>query len=175
MKNVSVVKRLKTYQIDIFGLKDGTYEFDFNFNDTFFAEFENSLVNKGEGTCKVLMKKTDSMITLELTVLGAIELECDRSLASFDYPINVSRTIMYKYGNKEKELSEDVFMISKTTQGIRVGSFLYEIINLAVPMKKLHPKFQDEGKDDEMIFSSAFEKAVSVDPRWETLKKLNKQ
>ena len=42
-------------------------------------------------------------------------------------------------------------------------------------MKKLHPKFQDESDDDEMIYiSDADEQSQeeSTDPRWEALKKL---
>lgn len=173
------MKGLKAYKIDIFGLKNGTHEFDFTFDESFFAAFENSLVTKGKGTCKILMMKSDSMITLEFNVLGNIELTCDRSLALFDYPIDVTKSIVYKYGDEEKELSEDVFVILKTTQEIRIDSFLYELINLEVPMKKLHPKFQDEANDeDEMIFTSGLEKENnedSVDPRWEALRKLNKK
>lgn len=168
------MKGLKSYKIDIFGLKNGTHEFDFTFDDSFFGEFEDSLVRKGKGTCKILMIKTDSMITLEFNILGTIELECDRSLELFDHPIDVTKSIVYKYGDEEKELSEDVFVILKTTQEIKVDLFLYETINLEVPMKKLHPRFQDEENDDEMFFTSGSDenKDESVDPRWEALKKL---
>jgi len=178
LRKVSEMKRLKTYKIDIFGLKNGTHKFDFTFDDSFFAEFENSIVSKGKGICKILMIKTDSMITLEFNILGTIELVCDRSLELFDYPVDITRSIMYKYGDKEKELSEDVFVILKTTQEIRIDSFLYELINLEVPMKKLHPNFQDGDNEDELIFTSTSEEESeenSVDPRWEALKKLNKK
>jgi len=173
------MKGLKAYKMDIFGLKNGTHEFDFDFDDAFFEEFESSLVSKGKGTCKILMNKSDSMITLEFNILGSIELTCDRSLELFDYPIDVTKSIVYKYGDEEKELSEDVFVILKTTQEIRIDAFLYELINLEVPMKKLHPRFlEDENEEDEMIFTSESDEEKeedSVDPRWEALKKLNKK
>ena len=168
------MKGLKIYKIDIFGLRNGTHEFNFSFDSNFFAEFENSLVSKGKGTCKILMNKTDSMIALKFDIHGFIELACDRSLEFFDYPIKISKNIVYKYGDEEKELSEDVFVILRTTHEIRIDSFLYEIINLEIPMKKLHPRFQDEDKNDEIIFSSETEED-SVDPRWEVLKKLSKK
>ncbi|MBC6410308.1 MAG: DUF177 domain-containing protein [Ekhidna sp.] len=165
------MKALEIYKINIFGLKNGTHKFDFGFDNNFFTEFKNSLVSKGKGTCEILMNKTDSMITLKFNIFGIIELECDRTLELFDYPIDVSRSIIYKYGDEEKELSEDVFVILKKTQEIRIDSFLYEIINLEIPMKKLHPKFRDEDTDGEMIFSSESDKEKSIDPRWEALKK----
>lgn len=169
------MKELKAYKIEIFGLSNSTHDFNFTFNDDFFSHFENSLVSKGKGTCDVILTKTDSMITLNLMISGSIELECDRSLELFDFPIQVEKEIIYKYGDEEKELSEDVFVILKGTQELNIASFLYESISLEIPMKKLHPKFQNEPEEDEMIYISEAEEESqeeSVDPRWEALKKL---
>lgn len=168
------MRDFRDYKIEIFGLKNGSHQFDFSYNDEFFAEFENSLLSKGKGTCNIEMEKTDAMITLHFDVNGTIELECDRSLEHFDYPIQIKNELIYKYGDEEKELSEDVYVITKGTQEINIASFLFEIIHLEIPMKKVHPKFQDEDEDDEVIFSSEKEEdsEESVDPRWEALKKL---
>ncbi|MEO9871337.1 YceD family protein [Ekhidna sp.] len=169
------MKELKAFKIEIFGLSNSTHDFSFTFNDDLFAHFENSLVSKGKGACDVILTKTDAMITLNLTIKGSIELECDRSLELFDFPISVNKEIVYKYGDEEKELSEDVFVILKGEQEINIASFLYESISLEVPMKKLHPKFQDEPDSDGMIYISETDKESqeeSTDPRWEALKKL---
>ena len=166
---------LKAFKIEIFGLSNSTHDFNFAFNDDFFTHFENSLVSKGKGACDVILTKTDSMITLNLKIVGSIELECDRSLELFDFPIAVNKEIIYKYGAEEKELSEDVFVILKGEQELNIASFLYESISLEIPMKKLHPKFRDESERDEMIYvSEAKEESQgeNVDPRWEALKKL---
>lgn len=172
------MKDLKAYKIEIFGLSNSSHEFNFEFNDDFFSLFENSLVSKGKGTCDVILTKTDSMITLNLAIGGSIELECDRSLEHFDFPISINKEIIYKYGDEEKELSDDVFVILKGEQEINIASFLYESISLEIPMKKLHPKFQDESESDEMIYISEVDKESqeeSIDPRWEALKSLNKK
>jgi len=169
------MKDLKAYKIEIFGLSNSTHDFNFTFNDDFFSNFENSLVSKGKGTCNVKLIKTASMITVNLAIDGSVDLECDRSLEHFDYPISVSKEIIYKYGDEEKELSEDVFVILKGEQEINVASFLYESISLEIPMKKLHPKFQDDSDDNEVIYKSEFSddsQEASTDPRWEALKKL---
>ena len=164
----------KDYKIEIFGLKNGSHEFEFNFNDDFFEVFENTQLHKGKGSCKVKMEKTDAMISLQFDVSGSIELECDRSLELFEYPLHVQKNLIYKYGEEEKELSEDVFVIPKGAQQINIASFLFEIIHLEIPMKKLHPKFQNQEEEDEMVFSSKQEEREDkvVDPRWEALKKL---
>ena len=151
------MKDLKAYKIEIFGLSNNTHDFNFTFNDDFFTHFENSLVSKGKGTCDVILTKTDSMITLNLTIGGTLELECDRSLELFDFPISINKEIIYKYGDEEKELSEDVFVILKGEQELNIATFLYESISLEVPMKKLHPKFQNDSESDEMIYVSEAE------------------
>lgn len=170
------MRDLRQYKIDIFGLSNSSHEFDFSFEDEFFEAFENSLVSKGKGSCKVELKKTDSMITIDLEVNGVIELECDRSLELFEYPISAEKELIYKYGDEEKELSEDVFVITKGAQEINIASILYESIMLEVPMKKLHPKFDADDESDELIYTSDNEvdeeKESKVDPRWEALKKL---
>lgn len=170
------MRDLKQYKIEIFGLSNNTHHFDFEFEEEFFSLFENSLISKGKGTCKIDLTKTDSMITLDFNIQGTIELECDRSLELFDYPIEIEKELIFKYGDEEKELSEDVRVIPKGTQEINIADFLYESIHLEIPMKKLHPKFQNEEESDEMIYKSDDEKKEDneVDPRWEALKKLNK-
>ncbi len=168
------MKRLKAYKIEIFGLKNGSHEFNFEFDEWFFIEFEGSLIDKGKGTCSILMNKTDSMITLDYNIQGVIELECDRSLKKFDYSIEVEKQIIYKYGDEQKELSEDIFVIPKGEQEIRIDTNLYELISLEIPMKKLHPKFTNESEGDEVIYSSEETKEEeSVDPRWKALEQLN--
>ncbi len=167
------MKELKEFKIEIFRLSNSTHHFSFTFNDDFHTHFENNPVSKGKGHCEVILTKTDLMILLKLKIDGSIELECDRSLELFDFPVSVNTEIIYKYSDEEKELSEDVFVMPKDKQEINIAPFLYESISLKVPMKKLHPKFRNESESesDEMVYISE-EKEDIVDPRWEDLKKL---
>ena len=169
------MREFRDYKIEIFGLKNGAHEFDFVFDEVFFEAFEHSLLNKGKGSCKIKMEKSDSMISLHFEVDGVIELECDRSLELFDYHIHTMKELIYKYGDEEKELSDDVYVITKGTQEVNIASFLFELIHLEIPMKKIHPKFQNDNEQDELIFSSDEQEEnenQSVDPRWDALKKL---
>ena len=123
------------------------------------------------------------MIQMTFCAEGVVELTCDRSLDLFDYPLELKRDMIYKYGEDEKELSEDVYVIFKETQTINVASILLEFIGLEVPMKKLHPRFEvDDDSDEEleMIYSSEKDTEEGqdeeqIDPRWAALKDLNKK
>ncbi|MEQ9405525.1 MAG: DUF177 domain-containing protein [Cyclobacteriaceae bacterium] len=170
------MKNSRRYKIEIFGLSNDAHQFSFEYDESFFSEFENSLIIRGNGTCNVDLVKSDSMLDLTLKVTGFIELTCDRSLDTFDYPISFRQEIIYKYGDEEKELSENVFVVPKNTQEINISNFLYEYISLEVPMKKLHPRFENDEDSDELIYSSKEENESTerTDPRWEALKKLKK-
>ena len=122
-----------------------------------------ALVSKGKGVCEVELVKSDSMLDLNLKVEGTIELVCDRSLEKFDYPLLINQEVIYKYGEEEKELSENVFVIPRGEQEINIADFLYESISLEVPMKKLHPKFEDDSEDDEfdIFFGGDFRRWTS--------------
>ena len=171
------MKNSRRYKIEIFGLSNDAHQFEFEFDEVFFSEFENSLIGKGKGSCNVDLVKSDSMLDLKLQVDGTIELVCDRSLETFDFPISLDKEVIYKYGDEEKELSEDVFVIPHNVQEINISNFLYEFITIEVPMKKLHPKFDDENESDELIYSSSenTKEKKEIDPRWEALNKLKSE
>ncbi|MEM6829171.1 MAG: DUF177 domain-containing protein [Bacteroidota bacterium] len=168
------MKKLRQYKIGIYGLSVGEHTFSFEYDEEFFAIFENSLISKGKGTCHVDLIKSASMVTLTMKIEGVIGLTCDRSLEPFDYAVDASQELIYKFGDEDKELSDNMFVIRKDTQEVNIGRFLYEFISLEIPMKKLHPRFHDENETDELIYSSNKndEKDKDIDPRWEALKKL---
>lgn len=177
------MKTRKKYDIHIYKLSNGVHEYDFEIKDEFFEMFDGDLVSKGQLNAMVMLNKSDSMIQVDFNIEGSIELECDRSLEKFDFPIHLERSMIYKYGDEEKELSEDVYVIEKNTQTLNFADIIFEFIGLEIPMKKLHPKFMDEENEDDesegsMVYSSESEEKESeqeeenIDPRWAALKNL---
>lgn len=167
------MKGLKDYNIDIFGLSNSTHQFDFQFNNEFFHHFEHSIIKIGSGISKIELVKTDSMITTSYDISGTIELICDRSNDPFNYSIEISEKVIYKFGIEEKELSDNVFVILKDTQRLNIAELLYQFITLSIPMKKLHPRYINEAFEDEIIYQSELkDDDETIDPRWEALKKL---
>lgn len=172
----------KKYDIHIYKLSNGVHEYQFEIGKEFFEMFDGDLVENGQLNAVVSLNKSDSMIQVDFNIKGSLELECDRSLEKFDFPIHIDQNMIYKYGEEDKELSEDVFVIEKNTQTLNVAGIMYEFIGLEIPMKKLHPKFQkEEDEDDEsegsMIYTSEAEEDIEqkeedIDPRWAALKNL---
>jgi len=170
------VDTLRAFDIDIYKLSNKEHLFEFVFSDSFFEHFDNSPVEKGSGDVTLNLTKTATMMELFFRINGQITLICDRSLEPFKFPLGISRKIILKYGDSEEELSDEIAMIHWETQRINVAQYIYEFIGLEIPMKKLHPKYEDDNPEDEVIYTSAEdeENNTDVDPRWEVLKKLKK-
>ncbi|HET9054036.1 MAG TPA: DUF177 domain-containing protein, partial [Cyclobacteriaceae bacterium] len=132
---------------------------------------------EGKFTVTVALDKRETFLETEFKIRGSVKLVCDRSLDEFDYPIDVNRKIIFKYGDQDMEVSEDVIIIRHGTEVLEIGQYIYEFIALAIPMKKLHPRFQNESDEEGIMYSSGSgeeKKENEIDPRWEMLKKLNK-
>ena len=165
------------FEIDVFKLREGQHTYDFEVEQEFFDLFENSPVAGGNGVVQATLDKQERMILVTMEIRVAVPLECDKTLKPFDHPIEEVREVMYKYGETEEELDDDLFMITKNTQRIDLTQLLYEYICMAVPMRKIHPDHQDESEEDEVVYSSSEQNDTpdddAIDPRWSKLKDLN--
>lgn len=174
------MKENRQYKIDIYGLKIGVHDFEFEFDRKLFENVEDSVIESGHGHIKVTLDKKETLISVDFKIEGVIELICDRSLESFDYPVDIEENLIIKFGEDFDDSRDDLLVISSTQESINVESNLYEYLTLAVPMKKIHPDFQDEDEEDEeeiaLVYSSQDDKSSdnededAIDPRWAALK-----
>ncbi len=174
---------MERYRVNILGLSLSIHRFEYDLGVEFFKKYGTGLVSGGTFKVDVTLDKRETFLDTHFKVTGSVKLVCDRSLDEFDYPIDVSTKIIFKYGDEDKEISEDVVMIHRGTESLELGQYIYEFIALAIPMKKLHPRFEDESDDGGgIVYTSESEdlpagqagKKEDTDPRWEMLKKLNK-
>ena len=169
----------KEFDIEIIRLSNKVHEYEFAVNDALLAHFENDSIQHAEVKAAVSLDKSERMMEAKFRLTGTVQLVCDRSLEVFDYPIQWEEVIVYKFGEADEDVSEALQIISWDKERINVMQPIYDMLNMAVPMKKLHPKFADESDEDEVIFSTEpeeEEKAINEDdPRWAALKKLKNE
>lgn len=173
------MKGLSKFNIEIYKLANVKHEYKFEIANTFFALFENSPVTDGHVNVHLEIDKRENLIEASFQFKGEITLVCDRCLEDYQQAIALEEKLIYKYGDEEKEIDERLSIITKQTQVINVGQFIYETIALTIPFKKLHPKFLEEDYESEggsMIYRDSSddtdEEKDAVDPRWEVLKNL---
>ena len=171
------------YSINIVGLSNKQHHFQYEFGGEFFKKYGSDLVSDGSFEVDLLLDKHETFLEAEFKIKGTAKLICDRSLEPFDYPIESMAKIMFKYGDKDEEITDEIIVIHRDTATLELGQYIYEFISLAIPLKKLHPKFKDAEEDDDdlstgkIVYSSDPEEndgkdGEDTDPRWNILKKL---
>lgn len=174
------MKTLKTYSIPFKGLKLGKHRFDFEVTDTFFDEFEYSLVKKGKLNCEVELEKQETMMILDFKINGVVDRSCDRCLSEFPETVHVQERQIVKFaGEAEPEDADDeIIVLTRSDFEINLSGLIYEYINLAMPLISV---CKNEGNtlfcDQEMLdklktLSGSEEENIGTDPRWNVLKNI---
>lgn len=168
---------MKTLSINIVGLELKAHHFSFSLGDEFLLQYGQGYLPGGQFSVEVVLDKHETFIEADFKIEGTTKLTCDRSLEVFDFPIHLEKRILFKYGEEDMEMTDEIMLISREKSNLDLGQFIYEFIGLSIPIKKLHPKFEDEDDDGEgkMIYSSSTDEASDeneVNPIWEKLKKL---
>ena len=176
---------LRAYDINIVGLENKRYEYDFESGDAFFAALDQELIRKGNVQTHIILDKSETMIRLDFHIVGSVEQICDRSLDEYDELVDTQHMLLLKFGDHNEELSDEIELIERNTATVNVARYIFEFIGLSLPMKRLHPRFRDEEEqeDDEsngkLIYSSGpatddeDDDQPEIDPRWAALRKLN--
>ncbi len=169
--------KLGDFVINIYNLENKRYTYDFQVDDRFFQFFEDSIIKVASGTVHIDLDKQESFICLNFHLQGEIELVCDRSLERYAEQVDTHQKLIYRYGDQEKELGIDCYMIPKGHQQLQLAQHIYEFFAIEVPMKKIHPKFREEDYlREELIYTTSGENKAKneqeVDPRWKELLKL---
>jgi hypothetical protein len=166
---------LKEFLINIASLRNETYEFQFHIDKTFFENFGKELVEDGNLDVRLTLTKHESFLETTFKIAGSVKLICDRSLDEFDYPLDLSNPVIFKFAEEAEEISEEVIHLRRDADVLNAGQYIYDMIGSALPLKRLHPRFKEEDEENEegkIIYSSSTQKEETIDPRWEKLKKL---
>ncbi|HEU5148492.1 MAG TPA: DUF177 domain-containing protein [Chryseosolibacter sp.] len=171
------------FRVNIVGLANKVHHFDFEMGNDFFEKFGTELLTEGSLKADVALDKRETLIDATFVIDGSVKLVCDRSLDTFDQPIHTKKKLVFKYGETDEELSDEIVVIRRDTDSLELGHYIFEFIALEVPMKKLHPRFRDEEAEDDdsegkIIYTSKPSPdddrtdGEDIDPRWDVLKKL---
>lgn len=161
---------MKHLTIRIVGLTNEKHHFQFDIDRPFFEEYGAELISDGVFHAAIDLDKHENFIHTHLNIDGTAKLTCDRSLEPFDHPMHIEKQLIYKFGTEESDHGDDVVYIDWNTQHLDIGQLIYEYIGLAVPMKKIHPRYRSASEEDAMVYSAKGD--AEDDPRWDALKKL---
>lgn len=169
------MKSLNHFSIPILGLKEGVHQFNFNIDQGFFKEFENSPIQESNFEVQLTLDKRADMLVLDFDFEGSFRTDCDRCLADINLPIKDSQQLIVKYSEDERDEIQVIYISSEHTE-LNVARFIYEFICLALPIIKTY-NCEDENPrvcNDKVVdfLDKQQDSKESNNPIWDELNKL---
>lgn len=180
------MNNLKEFNFLLFSLSDKVHESSHQVNNKFFEQFENSPIEEGNFEVNITLKKSETLLQYEFKIKGVAKLLCDRSLEEFDFPMEKESKILFKFGENYDEPADDLIILEHGTSELNVARWVYELIAVEIPFKKLHPKFEEDEDEDfeeeeynnlQLVYSDVDDELEEEDEEtdssesWEQLKK----
>jgi len=176
------VKPLKAYDIQFVGLKLGKHIYDYKINQTFFEYFEFDEFNTINVNLNIRLEKKTTLLELNFSGNGSVNINCDVSNEPYDQLINFNFNLVVKFGQEYNNENDSILIIPHGSYKINIAQYIYELIVLSIPQKRIHPGVEDGTLNSEILRKledlspNADLKGESssndVDPRWNKLKKL---
>ncbi len=168
------------YKIKFRGLKEGKHKYKFEIEDSFFEKYPESEIKKANIFAEVEMLISKDILTFDIKLKGTAEIQCDRCLDFFDFPISYKTILYVDFGEINSDLSDadNKITISNKAGDIVLDKHFYDYLHLALPYQKIHPNDKNGNStcNKEMIkkikeYSTCKETEIT-DPRWDKLKSL---
>jgi uncharacterized metal-binding protein YceD (DUF177 family) len=168
---------LTEFDIKFVGLSVGKHDFQFKIDANFISKFQDALIEQLDILLNfTLNKQSESLFLLEFAFSGYINLECDRCLQEFQYPVEQINKMILKIENGKENMDDDIIFVSSNEIKVNIAEYVYEFVSLLIPMKKTCELISRQC-DDEMIqviknYSVRSESENNTDNHWNILRKL---
>lgn len=172
------MKDLKQFNIPFVGLKEGKHLFEYSIDNTFFELYNYSEFEKSDVKVTLEFVKKSTMFELYFAASGTVNVPCDLTNEYFDQEIESTLPLIVKFGPEYNDENEEILILSHDLYQFSVAQFIYEMIVLAVPSKRVHPKVLDGTMESEALETletlevKELKTVETTDPMWDKLKNL---
>lgn len=135
------MSRRREFEIAFVGLKPGVHEYSYEIGDRFFEAYQQQDFRNCHARVKLLLDKKSSFMLLRFEIGGQLEVTCDRCNSLLPLELWDEFTITVKMVEEpelmnDQEDDPDVYYISRGESHLDVANWIYEFINLSIPMQK---------------------------------------
>ncbi|HSD14102.1 MAG TPA: DUF177 domain-containing protein [Flavobacterium sp.] len=169
----------KDFLIPFVGLKLGKHQFDYQIGKEFFEGFEFDEYNDVNIKVDLVLDKKSTMLELVFKHKGTINVPCDLTGEEFDLPIKGKLNLIVKFGDAFNNENDELLILPHGEFQVDVAQYIYEMIVLSVPSKRVHPGVKDGTlkteaieKLNELAPKEHHKEEENNDPRWDKLKQL---
>ena len=164
------------FNIEFSGLKLGHHNFDFDISETFFNDYNYCDFSHADINIDVALIKKTTIMEFNIVVRGNVRIKCDLTNEPYDQPIDNNIDLVVKFGNEFNNEDDEILIIPHGEYKINLAQYIYELIILSVPAKRIHPGVIDGSLKSEILNIledlKPKENKKTVDPRWEKLKEI---
>ena len=184
-RNVVEMNKTKEFLIPFIGLKLGKHHFEYQIDNAFFEIFDYNEFNNSDIKVNVVLEKKSSLMELAFSHKGAVNVPCDMTNEEFDLPIKGKMKLIVRFGEEFNNDNEELLILPHGEYQIDIAQYVYEMIALSVPLKRIHPGVKDGSLKTEALTKlkelsieelkiehKKEQKEEDIDPRWDKLKQL---
>ncbi|WP_413999565.1 YceD family protein [Flavobacterium sp. W1B] len=179
------MNKTKEYVIPFVGLKLGKHHFEYQIANAFFEIFDYDEFQNSEIKVNVVLEKKSNMLELTFKHKGTVNVPCDLTSEDFDMPVKGDMRLIVRFGEVYNNDNEELLILPFGEFEIDIAQYIYEMIALSVPLRRVHPGVKDGSlktealeKLNELTLKEQPEedkeenKEENIDPRWDKLKQL---
>jgi len=174
-----MMKLLKEFIIQFVGLKEGEHCFDYKIDNEFFEYFEYEEFNEVNVDVNIILVKKSTLLELNFKAIGTVNVFCDLTNEPYNQEIENEFDLVVNFGEEFNNENEEILILPHGEYEINMAQYIYELIALSMPSRRLHPGIKDGtlkseilDKLEELSPNGIEQNKEDIDPRWNTLKKL---
>lgn len=184
------MKSTNEYLIPFIGLKLGKHQFEFKIEKKFFDDYNFDEFESCNIDVTVVLEKKTTMLEISFKHKGTVNVPCDLTGEPFDLPIKGKIKLVVQFGDEFNNDNDELLILPHGEHQIDLSQYIYEMIVLSVPHKRIHPgvkdgtlqtealqklnelQVKDPGERELAKQIKEVKKEDDIDPRWDKLKQL---
>ena len=179
------MNKTKDFLIPFIGLKLGKHHFEYQISNAFFEIFDYHEFNNSNIKVNVVLEKKSTMLELAFKHKGTVNVLCDLTSEEFDLPIKGNMKLIVRFEEEFNNDNEDLLILPHGEFEVDIAQYIYEMIVLSVPLRRVHPGIKDGSLNTEALRklkelsvkeqkeeNKKEQKEENIDPRWDKLKQL---
>lgn len=143
--------KIKDFDISFIGLKQGIHSFNWEIDNLFFKHFQYEEFNSANIVIELEFNKKSNLMELHFKEKGTVNVMCDLTYEPFDMPVEGEMNLVVKFGEEFDDKGDELLIIPRTEHTINVSQYIYEMVVLSLPLRKIHPGVEDGSFHPEIL------------------------